>query len=198
MSQAPVPPGPPPQPTQGRGRSTPSPLTALLLVVVIGAAAALYLLTRQHGNESDVVVALAQRDIAAFSLLQGTDVSLAVRPASRSSAWHSVPAGPLLLLKPVAAGEIVQPDDVLALSGISMPRQPVVIDVKLTDAVNGEFVPGQQVDILGNVGRPAHIPAVFLAMQDGGHEAVLIVSGTNSDRFGPALAAIAVTLVRPL
>jgi hypothetical protein len=80
---------------------------------------ALYLLTRHHSNETDVVVALAQRDVAAFSLLQGTDISLAVRPATQSSAWQSMPSGPLLLLKPVVAGQVVQPDDVLALSGIA-------------------------------------------------------------------------------
>jgi hypothetical protein len=167
-------------------------------MVVAAAAAALYLLTRPHSSKSDVVVAVAHHDMAAFSLLQGSDVSLAVRSSRQSSAWHAVPSGPLLLLRSVRAGDIVQPDEVLTLDGISMPRRPVVIDVKLIDAESGEFEPGQQVDILGNARRPLHIYGVFLAMQDRGRGAVLIISQANSNRFGPALSSIAVSLVRPL
>jgi len=126
------------------------------------------------------------------------DIGLTIRPGNQADAWHTLPTGPLLLLRAVGTGNLIRPSDVLALTGITMPRRPVIINLRLRGSVDDQFQPGQQIEVLGTSRHPLRLNGVFLSLQQSGHVAVITISKAASDRFGPTLASTAVTLIRPL
>jgi hypothetical protein len=191
-----APPAPSAGPPSAFHRSGPSPLLLIAFVLIAVGATLLWVLSRPHRGPS-VVVAVAQRSVPAFSLLAPSDVRLVIRTDGRAYAWSSIEVGPVLLLQSVHAGEVVRPDEILALNGIAMPRRAVIIGVKLTNSLSGDFEAGQQVEILGEARHPVRVPAIFLA-SDGARQAILAVSRRDSDRFGPMLSSALVSLVRPL
>jgi hypothetical protein len=172
-------------------------LDAVLILLVVGFVLLLWWLSRPH-KTPELVVATARRNIAAFSLIHEGDINLTIRPVNQANAWHTLPSGPLLLLRTVRSGGLVQPGDVLALAGITMPHRPVITNLRLADTVGGQFQAGQKVEIFGTSRHPLRLNGVFLSLQRSGHQAVVAISKKDSDRFGPTLATTAVTLVRPL
>jgi hypothetical protein len=181
-------------------------LDAVLILLAVGFVLLLWWLSRPHKTPElagphktpGLVVATARRNIAAFSLINQGDINLTIRPVKQANAWHTLPSGPLLLLRSVRTGDLVQPGDVLALAGITLPNRPVITNLRLTNTVGGQFQPGQKVRIFGTSRHPLRLNGLFLSLQQSGHQAVVAISKKNSDRFGPMLARTAVTLVRPL
>jgi hypothetical protein len=188
---------PPAQPSQAPRRARLTFLDIILIILIVGFPVLFWWLSRPH-NGSEVVVAIARRNIAAFSVMDESDVSLTIRPVNQADAWHTLPSGPLLLLRSVRSGDLVQHADVLALAGITLPHRPVITNLKLVNTVEGQFQPGQKVEIIGTSRHRLRLHGVFLSLRQSGHQAVVAISKVDSNRFGSVLATMAVSLVRPL
>ena len=188
---------PPTQQPHASRRGRVSVLDTVLILVIITFGALLWWLSRPHKG-SDIIVATARRNIAAFSIMHEGDISLTIRPGNKAAAWHTLPTGSLLVLRAVRTGNTIRPDDVLALTGLTMPRRPVIMNVRLRSTVDDQFQPGQQIEVLGTSRHPLRLKGMFLSLQQSGHVAVIAISKTASNRFGATLATIPVTLVRPL
>lgn len=191
----PTPPQGPPTPTSPRRGL--SPLTIVFIIIIIGIAGALWLLSRPHGGQ-EVVIAVAKRDIAAFTYIHEGDIGLTIRAGNPEDSWNTLPSGPLLLLAPLKSGEIIHPSDVLQMAGVNMPQQPMIMSLQLINGTEAQFQPGQQVIILGVSNNRLKISGIFLSLAQNGHQAIVAISNADFLRFGSELGSTKVVLARSL
>ncbi len=136
--------------------------------------------------------------MAAFTYIHEGDIDLTVRAGNPEDSWNTLPSSPLLLLKPLKAGELVSPSDILQLAGVNMPQQPMILSLQLMNGAGVQFQPGQQVVILGVSNNRLKVNGIFLSLVQNGREAIVAISNADFLRFGSALGSNKVILARPL
>lgn len=194
-----TPQGAPPQPPAPSKPFRPklSPLTWLLVATVVLSVA--FVWGRGLSRSDDRAVLVSKSQLKAFSALKPDDVQLEIRQVDSSLVSAKIPAGPAIVLRSVAPGQIVTDLDLLPLASISLPQDAVAVDVAVPHiGVVSTVTVGQEFRLLfGDASRPPVI-GVALSRRQADGSVIVAVSEKDAASLAPALVKGDVVLARPI
>lgn len=176
-----------------------SPLTfALVVVIVLGVL--LVLVTRRPSKPNTTSVAVAQGNLDAYAVLRPEEWSVVSRSSVSDPGTALIPKGAALVLRPVRKGAVLRADDVLELTNVAMPADPVAIDIAAErEALVSVTKPGQRLTLyLARTPGTPSIQAIALSARGRDGSMVVAVSRADARTVAKALGAPRVMVEQPI
>lgn len=168
------------------------------MVIVVGVLAVL--VTHRLSQPRVASVAVARSDLGAYAVLKPEDWTVVSRSSVADPETAVVPKGATLVLRPVRKGAVLRADDVLELTNVGMPANPVAIDFTPERQALVSFTkPGQRLTLyLARTSGTPSVQAIVLSSRSRDGSMVVAVSQADARTVARAVGTPRVMLEQPI